>query len=146
MPAVETATSATFIVDSVRVFDATVAEVEQYLGAPSESFPLGIGEAEEVPDGGESRTYHLGKYEIWVNYDKEGIARGLQVVDGLASDRYMLDDWPTILEGMAVGYAGLPDVEAPAALRWEDASGYFIMIATSSIGGDVWTVRIYKLP
>jgi len=110
-PPVETTSSTALIVDSVRIFDASVAEVEQYLGAPSESFPLGIGEVEEVPDGGESRTYHLGKYEIWVNYDTEGLARGLQVVDGLASDRYKLDDWSTILEGIAVGYAGLPNVQ-----------------------------------
>jgi hypothetical protein len=120
--------------------------VERLLGQSSENYTLGLGEVEEVPDGGESRTYHVGKYEIWVNYDKAAIARGLQVVDGLLSDGYSLDQWPIILSRINVDYVGFPDVEAPGARRWNNAFGYWIMIAAERIDGDVWTVRIYKIP
>ena len=141
-----TARSEELIVDTARIIDYRIAEIEALLGQPTEIYPLGIGEAEEVPDGGQTRTYMAGQYTIWVNYDKAGTAKGLQVIDGLLSDAYSLDDWPLILARMNVAYVGFPDVEAPGARRWNNAFGYWIMIAAASTDGDVWTVRIYKIP
>ncbi|HXF70000.1 MAG TPA: hypothetical protein VNK89_09350 [Thermoflexus sp.] len=134
------------IVETAKIIDAPVQQVEAMLGKPIETLSLGIGEVEEVPDGGESRTYRVGKYTIWVNYDKNGIAKGLQIVDGLLDDGYSLDQWGVILARIGVDFVGLPDIEAPAARRWTNAHGYAIMIAANKVGGKVWTVRIYKIP
>ncbi len=134
------------IVETAKIIDAPIQQIESMLGSPIESLPLGIGEAEEVPDGGESRTYEVGKYTIWVNYDKQGFAKGLQIVDGLLDDGYSLDQWPIILSRIGVDFVLFPDIEAPAARRWTNAYGYAIMIAANRIDGNVWTVRIYKIP
>lgn len=134
------------IVETAKIIDAPVQQVESMLGSSTETLSLGIGEAEEVPDGGESRTYQVGKYTIWVTYDKKGIAKGLQIIDGLLDDGYSLDQWGIILTRIGVDFVGLPDIEAPAARRWTNAYGYAIMIAAEKIDGNVWTVRIYKIP
>jgi hypothetical protein len=57
------------IVETAKIIDAPVQQVESVLGSSTEIMSLGIGEVEEVPDGGETRTYQVGKYTIWVNYD-----------------------------------------------------------------------------
>ena len=134
------------IVDTAKIIGAPVSRVEQMLGRPLEVDSFGIGEIAEVPDGGEMRTYQVGKYTLWVAFDKQGKARGVQVIEGLSEDGYSLEQWPIVLERMGVGYVGAPDVEAPAGVRWTNAYGYTIWIATNKIGGDIWTVRIYKLP
>jgi hypothetical protein len=134
------------IVSSPAIIDSSVADVEWLTGSSIEVMPMGIGAAEEIPDGGESRTYKVGRYTVWVNYDRKGVAKGLQVADGLKADGYSLDQWPLVLTRIGVSYAGFPDVQAPAARRWTNASGYAIMIAADKSGGTVWTVRIYKIP
>jgi len=134
------------IVDTSKVIGAPVSRVEQMLGRPLEVASFGIGEIAEVPDGGEMRTYQVGKYTLWVAFDKQGKARGVQIIEGLSEDGYSLEQWPIVLERMGVGYVGAPDVKAPAGVRWTNAYGYTIWIATNKIGGDIWTVRIYKLP
>lgn len=134
------------IVNTSAIIDAPTNDVEKLLGNPTEIVAMGIGDAEEIPDGGESRTYQVGKYTLYVNYNKQGIAKGLQVVDGLKDDGYTLDQWPLVLTRIGVGYVGQPDIVAPAARNWTNASGYAIMIVADSIGGTVWSVRIYKIP
>jgi len=39
-------------------------------------------------------------------------------LDGLKDDGYSLDQWPIILDRIGVDFAGVPDIEAPAARRW----------------------------
>jgi hypothetical protein len=78
------------IIETSKIIDATVQQVEKILGSSTETIPLYIGDAEEVPDGGETRTYQVGKYTIYINYDKQGIAKGLQIIDGLLDDGYSL--------------------------------------------------------
>ncbi len=134
------------IVETAKIIDAPVQQVEAMLGSSTETMSLGIGEVEEVPDGGEMRTYQVSKYTIWVNYDKQGVAKGLQVMDGLLDDGYSLDQWSIILTRIGVDFVGLPDIEAPAARRWTNAYGYAITIAADKIDGNVWSVRIYKIP
>jgi hypothetical protein len=134
------------IVDTSAVIDAPVKVVEKLLGGPTEIVAMGIGDIEEIPDGGESRTYLVGRYTVWVNYTKTGIAKGLMVEDGLQNDGYSLDQWPLVLGRIGVGFVGSPDVVAPAARNWTNTHGYAIMIVSDSIGGTVATVRIYKIP
>lgn len=114
-PVVLPTVNSKIIVETAKIIDAPVQQVEAMLGSSIETLSLGIGEAEEVPDGGESRTYQVGKYTIWVTYNKKGIAKGLQIIDGLLDDGYLLDQWGIILTRIGVDFVGLPDIEAPAA-------------------------------
>ena len=134
------------IVFTPEIIGSDIGEVEQDLGAPIEIYDLGIGEVEEVPDGGEERGYRVGRYTVYVTFDKDGIAHGIQVADGLVDDGFGLNDWPVVLARIGVDFAGLPNIVAPAARRWTNAYGYAIMVAADSIDGTVWTVRIYELP
>ncbi len=146
LPTTAPTASISVIIETAKIIDTPVQQVEKVLRNSTEIIPLGLGEAEEVPDGGESRTYQVGKYTIWVTYDKKGIAKGLQIVDGLLADGYSLDQWGVILTRIGVNFVELPDVVAPAARRWTNIHGYAIMITAEKIGGNVWTVRIYKIP
>lgn len=134
------------IVFTPDIIDSPVEEVERILGAPIEIYELGVGEAEEVPDGGQERCYQVGRYTIYVVFDRDGIAHGLQVTDGLLDAGYGLDEWPEIFARIGVNLVEFPDIVAPAARRWTNAYGYYIMVAAESVYGTVWTVRIYKLP
>jgi hypothetical protein len=145
-PTETTTVNSEIIVETAKIIDAPVQQVETMLGSSIETLSLGIGAAEEIPGGGESRTYQVDKYTIWVTYDTRGIAKGLQIVDGLLDDGYSLDQWGIILTRIGVDFVRLPDIEAPAARRWTNANGYAIMIAAEKIDGNVWTVRIYKIP
>ena len=134
------------IIDAAAVIGSTLFQLEKHLGNPTEVVPLGIGAAEEVHDGGESRTYKIEKYSISVTYDKSGVAKGLQIIDGLLENGYSLEQWPLILSTLGMTVISSPDVEAPAARRWNNYIGYGIMIAANQLYGDVWTVRVFKLP
>ena len=50
------------------------------------------------------------------------------------------------LNNAQIGYSIKPDVEAPAARRWNNVYGYNIAIVSNKINGTVWSVRIYKIP
>jgi len=145
-PTVSAAINSEIIIETSKIIDAPVQKVENMLGSSIETLALGIGDSEDVPDGGETRTYQVGKYQIYVDYDKQGIAKGLQIFDGLLDDGYSIDQWPIILTRIGVGSVGLPDIKNPNILQWKNAHGYFIAISTEKAGGNVWTVRIYKIP
>jgi hypothetical protein len=134
------------ILDVAAVIGVHVSHLERFFGEPLEVEPLGIGAAEEVPDGGESRTYRTAKYSIYVTYDKQGIAKGLQIIDGLLEQGYSLEHWPLILSKLGMTVLGSPEVNAPAARKWKNYVGYGIMIAANRPYGTVWTTRVFKLP
>jgi hypothetical protein len=134
------------LIDAAAVIGSNFLQLEKFLGAPNEIVPLGIGAAEEVPDGGESRTYKAGKLLLSVTYDKIGIAKGLQIIDGLLENGYSLEHWPLILSRLGMTVVGSPDIVAPAARRWQNYVGYGIMVVANRPYGDVWTVRVYKVP
>ncbi|NPA72009.1 MAG: restriction endonuclease [Gammaproteobacteria bacterium] len=134
------------IVDVTEIIGSYIVQVESMLGQAIETMPFGSGEIDEIPSGGEIRTYRVGKYVLWIIYDNNGIARGIQIIEGLKEDNYSLEQWPLVLERMGIKDIETPDVEAPAAVRWRNAHGYAITITTNKIGGVIWTVQIYKLP
>jgi hypothetical protein len=140
------AISSELIVETTKIIDASVQQVESMLGNAVETFMLGVGEVEEVPDGGETRTYQVGKYTIRVNYDQQSVAKGLQVIDGLPSEGYSLDQSGIILTRIGIDFVGEPDIETPLERQWTNTNGYAIIIAADKTDGHVWTVRIYKLP
>ena len=141
-----TPTEVSMIVNANKVIGSSASRVAQMLGKPTDTQAFGAGEIAEVPNGGEMRTYQVGKYTIWVAFDKRGIAKGLQVVEGLKEDGYSLNQWPMVLKRMGLGYVGRPDITAPAAVRWTNAGGYTIMIVANKIGGVIWTIKVYQLP
>jgi hypothetical protein len=134
------------IIDASAIIDSTIAEVEKQLGQSENGEAIGIGELDEIPDGGQSRVYNVGRYGFYVNYDKKGVALGLQVFRGLIEDGYSLDDWSVIFSRVGVAVSTLPDVKAPAARRWNDYLGYGMWLTADKVGGQVWTVKVHKLP
>ncbi len=133
------------IVDATEIIDLPVEEVEKILGEPYNITPLTKNLDAAVPNGGESRDYVMGKYNLWVSYDLNGIARGLQVMDGLLDEGYSLDDWPFVLLRVGMEVVEQPDVEGPVALHWKNAHGYNIFIASDEYF-KIYTVKIYRVP
>ncbi len=133
------------IIDASSIFDSTISDIEKKLGQPIDVESIGIGELEEIPDGGQSRVYRLDSYTFYVNYDKKGIALGLQVLGGLVDQKYGLDDWPIIFIRLGVMTTKSPDIVAPAARRWTNYLGYGMWITTNKDAGFVWTAKIHRL-
>lgn len=132
------------IVDVAMVMDSPKGDWDRALGEPIAVEALAIGEATEVPDGGESRTYRAGQYELLINFDKAGLAKGVQVVGGLTADNYNLEQWALILRRMGVMVTKQPSHVLPMARRWANYLGYSISIFSN--GNQVWSVKIFKLP
>jgi hypothetical protein len=127
-PSLYSSKSYPLIIDASSIFDSAIADIEKKLGQPIDVESMGIGELEEIPNGGQSRVYRLGNYTFYVNYDKKGIALGLQILGGLVEQKYSLDDWPIIFIRLGVMVTKSPDVVAPAARRWTNYLGYGMWI------------------
>lgn len=65
-------------------------------------------------------------------------------MDGLAEDGFSLDQWALLLNRFGLLVTDSPDVEMPAAMRWNDFQGYRIEIIAMGLDGPVWTVKIWK--
>jgi hypothetical protein len=134
------------IIDAAAILDSSIADIEKKLGQPFSVDAMGIGELEEIPDGGQSRIYVTEKHTFYVNCDKKGIATGLQVVRGLLEQKYSLDDWPIIFARMGVTVTKYPDIVSKAARRWINYLGYGMWITTDKVDGFVWTIKIHRVP
>lgn len=145
-PTVSKPTSAVeLVLDVPGILGKSVTEVEKSLGKSTEILPMRVGDAEELPEGGESRTYHHGKYTSYVFFNRDGVARGFQVIEGLTEESYSLDQWGVLLTRFGFAVYKLPDVEAPAARRWNNFNGYKISIFANKTNGPVWSVQIWKI-
>jgi len=122
----------------------TVTDVEKMLGKPIEVLPIRVGEAPELPDGGESRTYRKDKYEFYLFFDRNGLACGFLLFNGLSDEGYLLDHWGLLMDRFGFAMTAVPDVAAPAARRWFNFSGYKIDIS-GAVDGPVHMVQIWKL-
>lgn len=132
------------IVDVPAILGKPVADVEKSVGKSIEILPLKVGDSLELPDGGEARLYRRGEYAFYMYYDRNGIAKGFQLTEGLGGN-YALDRWGVLLMRFGFSISRLPDVEAPATRRWNNFNGYKIEIVASRIDGPVWTVKISKV-
>ena len=74
------------ILDVPAIMGKSVAQIEGVLGKSIETLPIRVGNADELPDGGESRTYRLGQYAFYLFFDRNGMARGFQLTEGLSLD------------------------------------------------------------
>lgn len=135
-----------YIVNVSCLIDTHIGQVDELLGQPLLIIPEGIGANEAIPDGGETREYALGRYHINIHFDKQGIARGLQIIEGLLEENYSLDKWPELLSRLGMSVIKEPDIKALAARKWKNYLGYAIDIFASKPNGPVWTVKVYKLP
>ncbi len=133
------------ILDATKTLGLTVQEVELQLGSPSWTTVISAESINTIPNGGQSRAYQVGKYEVSIDFDKTGIARGLQVTTGLDEDGYVLAQWSTILERMGLSDLIAPNESAPICKRWTNLHGYAVEIMAATAKGDVWSVLIYQV-
>jgi len=143
--------NAPLIVDVTKILGAPARQVESVLGSPTNTgAEAATGEQDEIdkaegyPDGGnyEYRIYPVGNYLIEVDFDKQGIAKRLEVI-GLAEDHYSLDQWDIILARMGLDFVGPPNMVGPDTRAWSNVDGYAIKIR---LGPFANTFRVYKIP
>ena len=126
------------IVNAPAILGARVAEVEGVLGKPLDIVQIGRGSVEAIPEGGESRTYEIQKYLLYVDYDKTGIAKGVQLFSGLEKHGYALSAWPVALRRVGVDFITKPpDQSALIAVAWTNVNGYAVRVETDAIGGQI---------
>lgn len=136
--------TAEHVVDVYSLLGKSVGEVENILGQPVLITPN--DDNDDNLAGGEYRDYEIGNYAVSISYDKDGIARVFQILDGLSDENYSVTEWGIVLSKFGIFPNSLPDREAPAAVYWEDDNGYFIaVVASSSSGEPVWTVQISEV-
>jgi hypothetical protein len=135
-PTVTPTTPIQSLVDVYNILGKPVNEVETILGATVLITPN--DDNDDNLAGGEYRDYEIGKYSVFVAYDKNGIARVFQVMDGLSVENYSLTQWKEILPQFGVYIKTPPERIAPLAVYWDNYNGYFIAVA----GDPVWTVQI----
>lgn len=124
------------VIDVFGILGKPVNEVENIVG---QTILITLNDdADDDLAGGEYRDYVIGDYDCFVVYDKYGIARVFQVLDGLVDENYSLSKWGVILPQFGVYISSSPDRTAPLAIYWDNYNGYFIGV----IGDPVWTVQI----
>lgn len=139
-------TSSGLIFDVSTIIDYPLQQLERRFGKPAEIMWRKIGSAEDLPDGGETREYHVGKYQFDINYDKAGIAKGFHLFEGLEENAYSLDDWSEVLERVGLIIVRFPDMQGITTRIWTNHLGYLVKVATQRVGGPVTAVRVYKIP
>ncbi len=147
VPPIETIPVSTsdLIVYVPNILGKSVQEIEDQYGQGAMITQMPAGAVDSIPEGGEMRTYTVGKYSFSVAYNLNGVAKGFQVMDGLSEDDYLLNQWSLLLNRFGFSVTESPDMQAPMAVRWDNFHGYKIEIATSTPDGPVWTVKISKL-
>jgi hypothetical protein len=119
-------------------------DLEETIGSGYGNDQIPAGELSNMPYGGESRTYNYGKYKYWIFYDSTDIARGFQVVEGLESNHYTLNDTGAIKAIVNIPVSGSPDFQSTLLKRWDNYNGYEIMMAKDLQSGWVWTIQVLE--
>jgi hypothetical protein len=133
-------------VDVTRIIGAQRQDIQETLGGSLDIVYLDPGDLADLPQGGTSRNYRVGRYTVAINYDLDDIATGVQVMRGLAEDGYQVEDWPDILARLGLRVDEPPDRAAPAGMHWDDFGGYAISLYQDSPDGAVWSVLVYRRP
>ena len=132
------------LVNIFNILGKPVGEVEQILGASILVTPN--DDYDDRFSGGEYRDYNLSNYTVDIAYDKNGIARVFQVMDGLSAENYSLDQWNIILPRFGVYLNENPSRKALAAIYWDNYHDYFIaVVASSTKGQPVWSIQIAQV-
>ncbi len=136
LPSATPTESIEILIDVYSILGKPVNEVEAIIGSTVLITPN--DDHDDNLAGGEYRDYEIGKYSVFVAYDKNGIARVFQVLDGLSNENYSLTQWNQILPQFGVYINTPPERTAPLAIYWDNYNGYFIAV----VGDPVWTVQI----
>jgi hypothetical protein len=119
------------------------SDLEETIGPSRGSDRIPAGELSNLPFGGESRTYRHGIYKYWIFYDTRDIARGFQIVEGLETNLYTLDEVQIITSMVNIPISRSPDFQSTLLKRWDNYNGYEIMIAKDQSGW-VWTIQVLE--
>ena len=133
-------------IDASKILNSTVGEIEQAFGDPIDAFSISIGSLPHLPNGGETRMYGSGQYTFYVDYDRNGKAKGFQVIDRLTGEGHKLQHWGVVLTKFGMDVYLPPDVEAPFASHWDDFQGYKISLDADPKSKNVAMVSITKNP
>jgi hypothetical protein len=131
------------IMDVPKLIGATRSDVEAILGKPIRTESISPDGLDDIPNGGEMRTYQVGAYEVDVDFDSQLATTGLQVVKGLTEEDWSLTDWPMLLVRVGLDITVAPDVSNDKNFIWHNVDGYGILIGNDKVGGQVWTVRVF---
>lgn len=137
LPSTATPTAIEPLVDVFSILGKPANEVEAILGSTTLITPNDDNDG-DLSFVSEWRDYKIGKYSVFVAYDKNGIARVFQVMDGLSDENYPLTEWKQILAQFGVYINTPPERTAQFAVYWDNYNGYFIAVA----GDPVYTVQI----
>ena len=133
-------------IDASRILNSTIGEIEAILGEPIDAFSISIGSLPHLPNGGESRMYKSGKYTFYIDYDRNGKAKGFQVISGLSEEGHKLKHWGVVLTTFGMDVYLPPDVAAPLASHWYDFQGYKISLDADPKSKNVAMVSITENP
>lgn len=134
------------IIDFSAILNSSVEDVEKYLGKPSEIIPIKAGEyPQELPDGGDGRTYYLDDFTVYVFYDKQKVAKNVFMF-GLEKYGYKMDAWPTLMPRLGFPIDSPPDRVAQAGRHWENYNGYGISLQANSLDGPIDFAKIFIVP
>jgi hypothetical protein len=140
-PQTSSASVLEIIIDVSQVLNKSVSEVEAILGS---TVLITANDDNDDPfAGGEYRDYEIGKYSTFVAFDRNGVSKLFQIMDGLTVENYSLEDWESLLPRFGMNVQSSPDKSAPAALYWYDFQGFGIAVIAENISGaPVWTVQV----
>ncbi len=117
--------------------------VEDILGKPLQVMPIPAGEMDSVPGGGHNVLYDIGSYRMYVSYDTSHVARNIEVIDGLASAGYRLDDWRDLMSNLGFE-TDLPSVLTERNLVIKTRTGETITLTAAYHSGPVLDLNISK--
>lgn len=128
------------IVDLFDILNRNILDVEKILGQPTEKFSLDPDIY--IPEGGYHRTYVYKGFTIYVDYDKNFVAKYFQIVEGLREYKYSFDDWWLLTDRLNLYLRENPE-KSNNALVWRNEYGFFIRIFRDS---DVWSIQVWVNP
>lgn len=133
------------ITDASAIIDSPVKDIEQIFGTACTLTSRGIGSAEDIPDGGETRTYEVHKYIFGINFDKMGIAKGIHILEGLSDLGYTLDQWAIVLSKLGIAVTKAPDLATATIRKWNNYLGYVITVTAKESDANIHSVQVRKL-
>ena len=133
-----------FIANFPALVGQRVESVEDVLGAPVRPTEFSVGEMSTYSGAGESREYYLGDYILLALYDRSGVLRTLQFMDGLSNKKFTLSAWPSVLGAVGLPSDVDPDGSFPIALRWQNLAGFKVAVIADGLPpkGSIWTVQV----
>jgi hypothetical protein len=141
------ASSKFYIGNLAALISNPVEEVEAILGKPAIITPFAAGDMAGYSEAGETRNYSWNTYSLLGYYSTANILKGIQIEGGLSDKGYKITDWSVVIASVDLPNSILPDVIAPAAVRWNNLDGYKVIVFADGIQDDsvIWTIQIWAI-